>query len=285
MTITRNSSEQHINDFINFGYEEEVLASLKISQGVLLQDYLWYVSGPKQVEQIIGILDAKQSKWDWSVSKKYNELKKSQIEFLISSISKSKDEAELHNFIKLLSEFNNYSMSYYADKTAFEAGSKTYLNYDKQVADALKSVSTSMMSSTDIKEYAQKALLQLSEKSADISATISTNSDAKNAVIRFINAGNETKDDVILNKFFDAIYAESISLDGKLSPQTLSVLFRDDVLAYMGQSSNLNLVTLGGITKDMIELEKANGDIAGFKNAKIEEFKEKYEEIKGVVKK
>ena len=125
----------------------------------------------------------------------------------------------------------------------------------------------------------------MSEKIGPQEEITGTKADARNAVLRFINESDSINDDLALDKFFDAIYEESVSLDGKLSPQTLSVLFRDDVLAYIGQASNPELSILAGITKGMVELEKTNADIAGFKNAKIEEFKKAYEEVRSVVKK
>ncbi|MEI6080073.1 MAG: C13 family peptidase [bacterium] len=278
--------KQHAYDFINFGYEEDVLAAILIDVKFFLwTSFVGHVAGPKQIDQIIKALNKEEYRWNWIVIRTYNEVKRSQLEILISSIERSSDEIALKNLVRLLLEFDNYSLLYYANDSSHDKGIKTSVNYNKQVAASLDLIINKVGLSSDIKEYAKKALLQLSEKIGPQEEITGTKADARNAVLRFINESDSINDDLALDKFFDAIYEESVSLDGKLSPQTLSVLFRDDVLAYIGQASNPELSILAGITKGMVELEKTNADIAGFKNAKIEEFKKAYEEVRSVVKK
>ncbi|MEI6080741.1 MAG: hypothetical protein WCQ53_08930, partial [bacterium] len=251
-----------------------------------------YVARPKDIDLAISVTSDKSTKWGWISIQEYKNIKVKQLKFLISSIEKTTDEVMLQKLIKALLEFDSYNVTTYFDWHAYSAGIETLVNFDKQAVDVLKLVTSKNGLSDDIKEYARKGLLQLSEK-VDPSAMLgktavdldTLKTDGRNVVLRFMNETYETNDNVIQSMFFNKVYKEADLLNGKLSPYTLSVLFRDDVLSYIGQTSNPELSILAGITKDMIELERTNSDIKGFKNAKIEEFKEKYEEIKGLVKK
>ena len=272
----------HVYDLINF---MDLLTGTTESEREIYG--FGYTRGPETADKVLKLLDNEKDGAYWAITSGFNKLKEERLNFVIGSIEKYTTQHTLSGLIRSLLEFDNYDVSYYADEAAYLSGVKTSLSYGKRASDALTLVMNNTALSDYIRVYAEGSLSQLEEKvmSAKDQESNIWGVDAKNVILRFMNESTATNDDVILNKFFDAIYAESVSLDGKLSPKTLSILFRDDVLYYISKTSNPDLASLAGITKDMIELEKTSGDIADFKNAKIEEFKEAYEEIRTVVKK
>ncbi|MEI6080074.1 MAG: hypothetical protein WCQ53_05530, partial [bacterium] len=117
--------------------------------------------------------------------------------------------------------------------------------------------------------YAQKELKNIIDLLAEYDSynnvtveepkiTAPEDTDGKNAIVLLLGDGTLTDDVTILEKFFDLIYQESETMNGKLSPHTLSVLFRDDVLAYMDKVTKHNtgmipdIILLTELTKGIV---------------------------------
>jgi hypothetical protein len=128
----------------------------------------------------------------------------------------------------------------------------------------------------------------------ELSAQDIIDQDGKNAVLLYTRASSESDDITILNKLFAAIYRDADANGGALSKETIALLGREDAMDYLdkvaGYDANkvifVNEISVfTKLMKEIVAAKQIETQSPTLVREKVREFKLKYEELKGIIKK